>query len=158
MTRALRWIAVATGAAAAWIVALGLFERLAPQRVVRSYQRHIGNPMFRGSAGFVPGWAVVETTGRRTGRARQTPVGGRLKGDTYWLVAGYDRSDFIRNIEANPKVRLRVHGRWRAGTAQVCPEDDPHRRLWRLNPVNGVFLWLVGSDRMCSVRIDLAQH
>jgi deazaflavin-dependent oxidoreductase (nitroreductase family) len=139
-------------------VAVGLFERLAPRRVVRAYQRNIGGPAFRYSAGFLPGWAVVETTGRRTGRARRTPVGGRLGGDTYWLVAGYDRSDFIRNIEANPKVRLRVHGRWREGLAHACHEDDPVKRLWKVNPVNSFFLWIAGTERLLSVRVDLSNY
>jgi len=60
-------------------------------------------------AGVVPGWAVVETMGRRTGRPRQTPVGGRLSRGTFWLVVGErSRSQYVKNIEANPTVRIRA--------------------------------------------------
>jgi hypothetical protein len=39
-------------------------------------------------AGFAPhAFAMLETTGRRTGLPRHTPVGNGLAGDTFWLVA-----------------------------------------------------------------------
>jgi len=34
-----------------------------------------------------PGDALLETTGRRTGQPRRTPVCDGLDGDTFWLVA-----------------------------------------------------------------------
>lgn len=145
---------MATAVFAALMIATALFERVVPRRVRRAYQKHIGTPMFRRSAGIVPGWALIETVGRKTGLPRQVPVGGRLQGDTYWLVAGDRTCDYVRNIEANPKVRLRVHGRWREGIAHVCPDDDPRRRLLRLNPANSVFIGLAGTD-LLTVRVDL---
>jgi deazaflavin-dependent oxidoreductase (nitroreductase family) len=82
----------------------------------------------------VPGFGVVETVGRRTGLPRQVPVGGRLSGDTFWLVAGIGRrANYVRNIEANPRVRVKVHGRWRSGTAHLCPDDDPRKRMLRMS-------------------------
>ena len=42
------------------------------------------------------------------------------------------RNAFVRNIAANPNVRVRMRGRWRSGTAFVLPEDDPRRRLERM--------------------------
>lgn len=65
-------------------------------------------------AGVAPGRAVIETIGRRSGKTRLTPVGGRLPGDTYWLIA-FDgrRAQYLRNIESNPDVRVRDHGRVR---------------------------------------------
>lgn len=110
---------------------------------------------FRFSAGLMPGFAVIETTGRRSGLPRQTPVGGRMKGSVYWLVAGNSRSQYIRNIEADPHVRVRVHGKWHSGTALICHDDNPRRRLFRLNPVNSFFIWLAGKD-LLTVRVDLS--
>jgi deazaflavin-dependent oxidoreductase (nitroreductase family) len=135
-------------------VALAIFERLAPRPLLRAYWKMV-NPLVRPLAGFVPGWAILETTGRRTGRAHRVPVGGRRRRDSFWCLAGHGRkADYVLNIEANPRVRVRTHGRWRRGTAHVLTDDDPRRRLFRLNPANGIFILLAGSDVM-TVRIDL---
>lgn len=140
------------------IVALALFERFVPRRVLRWYQRRVAGPLFRGSAGIVPGWAVVETIGRRTGRPHRVPVGGRMVGNTFWFLAGTGRENqYVRNIERNPRVRVRIRGRWREGVAEICLDDDSRRRLFRLNPVNGFFLWLTGFE-LLTVRVNLEKR
>jgi deazaflavin-dependent oxidoreductase (nitroreductase family) len=134
---------------------VAVFERLVPLPLLRSFQRRVVNPAFRWVAGFMPGYAVIETIGARSGRARRVPVGGGLRGSAYWLVAGDGRAaQYVRNMEANSKVRVRVHGRWRAGNAHLLPADNPRRRLWRLNPMNGLFISISGRD-LLTVRIDL---
>ena len=136
-------------------IVVAVFERLVPLPFLRSFQKRVVNPGFRWAAGFMPGYAVIETIGARSGQARRVPVGGGLRGSTYWLVAGNGRAaQYVRNIEANPKVRVRVHGRWRTGTAQLLADDDPRRRLLRLNPMNGLFISVSGRD-LLTVRIDL---
>jgi hypothetical protein len=55
-------------------------------RLVRALQRYVFNPpiklLFR--LGVVPpGYALLETIGRRSGQPRQTPVGDGLIGDTF---------------------------------------------------------------------------
>lgn len=131
-----------------------LFERLAPRRWVVGYQR-VFMTVYRPLAGVVPGWAVVETIGRRTGQPRRTPVGGRLCRNTFWLVAGdRSRSQYVKNIEANPAVRLRAHGRWHTGTAQVLDDENARDRLMTMNPINSVFIWIAGTD-LATIRIDL---
>ena len=80
----------------------------------------------------IPGDALLETTGRRTGLRRRTPVCDGIEGETFWLVAqrGHD-ADWVRNIEANPRVRVKVsqaHARWRSGTAHILDEDDALER------------------------------
>jgi deazaflavin-dependent oxidoreductase (nitroreductase family) len=137
-----------------FVVGPALFERLAPRRWVVTFQRAF-MALYRPLAGVVPGWAVVETTGRRTGRPRQTPVGGRLRLDTFWLVAGdRSRSQYVKNIEADPTVRVRARGRWRTGTAHVLVHDDARHRLRTMNPINSAFIWIAGTDP-ATVRIDL---
>jgi deazaflavin-dependent oxidoreductase (nitroreductase family) len=80
-----------------------------------------------------PGDALLETTGRRTGRRRVTPVCDCLEGDTFWIVAQRGRNaDYVRNIEADPRVRVkgsRSRGGWRSGTAHILDEDDAEERL-----------------------------
>jgi deazaflavin-dependent oxidoreductase (nitroreductase family) len=138
----------------AFVVAPALFERLAPRPWVIAYQRAF-MALYRPLAGVVPGWAVVETIGRRTGQPRHTPVGGRLCRGTFWLVVGdRSRSQYVKNIEANPTVRVRARGRWHTGTAHVLVPDDARHRLMTMNPINGVFIWIAGTD-LATIRIDL---
>src|SRR3954452_11517525 len=91
------------------------------------------NPVMRRAleAGVVPrGWALLETTGRRSGEPRRVPVGDGLRGAHFWIVAEHGRhANYVRNIERDPRVRVKVGRRWRSGTAHVLPEDDPRERL-----------------------------
>jgi deazaflavin-dependent oxidoreductase (nitroreductase family) len=121
-----------------------------------------------------PTYAVLETTGRRTGRPRQVPVANGLRGDTFWLIAGLgEQAQYVRNLKANPRVRIKarparlrdgVRMRWRSGSAHVLPEDDArrrHRELGKGRPayqLDGILLRglsALGSGRMLTIRIDL---
>jgi deazaflavin-dependent oxidoreductase (nitroreductase family) len=84
------------------------------------------------------GWALLETTGRRSGRPRRTPVGNGLRGDTFWIVTEHGWSaDYVKNIQADPRVRVKVGGAWRSGTAHILEDEDPYERLKVLGrPVN----------------------
>lgn len=101
------------------------------------------NPLARPLAGFV-GPSLLETTGRRTGRKRRTPVGASLREGAYWVVAEHGRhAAYVKNIEAEPRVRLRHRGRWRDAWAELCPDEDPRRHARGLN---GAIVRLVGTD------------
>lgn len=74
--------------------------------------------------------AMVETTGRSSGKPRQTPVGNGLVGNTFWLIAARgDAADYVKNIQQDPRVRVKIGRRWMTGTATVMPDDDPDERL-----------------------------
>ena len=78
-----------------------------------------------------PGDAELETTGRRTGRPQRTRICNGLVGGTFWIIAQHGRrTDYVRNIEAAPRVRVRTAPAdgWRTGTAHVLPGDDPRER------------------------------
>ena len=85
----------------------------------------IVNPIARALAGIAPFWVVLETTGRRSGKPRQVPLArGPVDGDVTWVIAVHGRrSDYVKNVEASPRVRLRLRGRWRDGTASVGPME-----------------------------------
>jgi deazaflavin-dependent oxidoreductase (nitroreductase family) len=147
-----RLTTVTIAGAMAWIIGSALFERLAPPRWVTAYRR-ANMALYRPSAGVVPGWAVIETTGRRSGRPRQTPVGSRLRNNSLWVVVGNrSHSQWVKNIEADPNVRVRVHGNWRPGTARLLPKDNPRRRLMTMNPLNSLFIWIAGKD-LATIRV-----
>lgn len=89
----------------------------------------------------IPGDALLETTGRRTGLPRRTAVCGGLDGETFWLVAQRGRSaGCVGNIEADPRVRVRVSGlrtSWRAANPAHPQRRRPQERqriLARANP------------------------
>ena len=107
-------------------------------------------------ARIVRGWSLLETRGRKTGLPRRTPVGNGLQGQTFWLVAAHGRrAGYVRNIVAEPRVRVYVGHRWRAGTAHLLPDDDPIERQRRLpGRLNARVVRLMATDLM-TVRIDL---
>jgi deazaflavin-dependent oxidoreductase (nitroreductase family) len=119
------------------------------QCVVTAFQRWIANPLMR------PFKPLLETTGRKSGQPRHTPIGGRLEGGRFWLVSEFgERSQYVRNIIANPRVRLRLGGRWHSGTAHLLPEDDARARLASLPRMNSAAVLALG-DNLLTIRIDL---
>ena len=86
--------------------------RLFKRRLTTVLGTHLINPVVRFlvEKGIAPpSYAILETIGRRTGRARRTPVGNGLDGSTFWLVAEHGRrAAYVRNIVANPRVRVKV--------------------------------------------------
>lgn len=120
-------------------------------RLVHWGQRHFVNPVARRLGRLV----MLETIGRRSGQPRLTPIGGRLRGNEFWLVSEHGtKSDYVRNIQSNPAVRVRIRDRWRNGTAELLPQDDPRSRLSKLGGLNSVGVRLMGTD-MLTIRIDL---
>src|SRR5215217_2532927 len=72
-----------------------------------------------------PSVVILETTGRKSRQPRRVPVTKAIDGDTLWIVTEHGRrAAYVRNIEANPNVRVRVGRRWRAGTATVVEGDN----------------------------------
>ena len=105
---------------------------------------------------FPTSHALLETTGRKSGRPRRVPVGNGLRGDTFWIVTehGY-AADYVKNIQADPRVRVKVGRRWYEGRAEILPTDDPQQRLRALRrPVNDSLLRLVGTEQL-TIRVDL---
>jgi deazaflavin-dependent oxidoreductase (nitroreductase family) len=128
------------------------------RRFTTALARYLVNPLVSAAVrnGFLPGWALLETTGRKTGRPRRTPVGNGLVDGTFWIVAEHGRrAGYVRNIEANPRVRVFVSGEWRSGTAAAVPGDDPLERQRLLGRrVNAALVRLMGTD-LLTIRIDL---
>ncbi|WDO07824.1 nitroreductase family deazaflavin-dependent oxidoreductase [Streptomyces murinus] len=119
-------------------------------RIVTGFQRRL-NPLIR----RLPLQTVLETTGRVSGVPRRTPVGGRRVGGAFWLVSEFGhRSQYVRNIEADPRVRVRIAGRWHHGTAHLLPDDDPRTRLRSLPRLNSTAVRALGTD-LLTIRVDL---
>ncbi|MGA8311762.1 MAG: nitroreductase/quinone reductase family protein [Terriglobales bacterium] len=137
-------------------------------QIVHALQKYVLNPPIKllFALGIAPpGYALLETIGRKTGKARSTPVGDGRVAYQFWLVAEHGmKAGYVRNIAANPRVRLKLrHGilaRWHTGTAQVLPDDDAlERQRWLAGrrpstAVNTAAVRLFGTD-LLTVRIDL---
>ena len=121
-----------------------------------------------------PTYALLETTGRRSGRPRRVPVANGLQGETFWLISGLgERAHYLRNIKADPRVRVKARParlrdglpmRWRSGTARLVFDDSPRarqRQLGRGRPgyrADAVLLRALaaaGGGQMLTVCIDL---
>lgn len=122
-----------------------------PPAVTRFFQKRIANPLMR----RIPVQTLLETTGRKSGEPRRTPLGGKLIAGQFWFVSEFgDQSQYIRNIKADPRVRVRLRGKWHSGTAHLVPDDDPHARLRELPQLNGVGVRAFGTN-LLTVRVDL---
>ena len=104
----------------------------------------------------------LQTTGRVTGRPRTIEIWFALDGPRLYLLAGgREGAHWVRNLQADPSVRVRLGGRTiggRARTIEGDPVEDRARRLlatkyqgWREGePLSA---WAAGS---LPVEIDLA--
>ncbi len=101
-------------------------------------------------------FALLETTGRRSGLSRHTPIGNGLLGDTFWLIAAHgDQADYVRNVRANPRVRLKIGRQWRAGTAVVLVDDDFYARSRTLPHQWDAAIGRLMATSPLTIRIDL---
>jgi deazaflavin-dependent oxidoreductase (nitroreductase family) len=106
--------------------------------------------------GWAPrAFALLETTGRRSGRPRQTPVGNGFDGEIFWLVAVHGtQADYVRNIQAQPRVRVKLGRQWRPGTATILPDDDPVARSRTLPHQWDAALGRLIASAPLTIRID----
>ena len=129
------------------------------RKLVTAIQVKLLNPPIRALAkrGLAPGVALLETTGRKSGEPRRTPVSHGLEPgtNTFWIVAEMGRqAGYVRNIEANPRVRIRLRKGWREGTAHLLDEDDARARLKSISRLNAAGVRTMGTSLLV-VRIDL---
>jgi len=101
------------------------------QQIVHALQKFVLNPPIKllfAMNVVPPGYAILETIGRKTGRPRRVPVGDGRVGDQFWIVAEHGmKAGYVRNIEHNPRVRLKLckglGARWCTGTAHLLSGD-----------------------------------
>jgi len=120
-------------------------------RVTKLFQKNVANRLMRA----MPFQTLLETTGRKSGKPRRTPLGGQRIGNEFWFVSEFgERSEYVKNIKANPNVRVRLNGRWHDGVAHLLPDDDPHERLRSLPKFNSFGVRTFGTN-LLTIRVDL---
>jgi len=66
---------------------------------------------------------LLTTTGRKSGMKRVTPLQYEQIGNDYYLGAARGlKADWVRNIQANPQVDIRVGAKHLAGQAEVITD------------------------------------
>lgn len=130
------------------------------RRRVRFMQRYVANPLVKPLThlGLLPNYVVLETTGRRSGRPRTTVVGSHPDpgGDdsVLWIVAEHGhRAAYVRNIEADPGVRIRRRRRWHPARAEIA-DHDPEELLATSSKSLASAIRRFGTD-LLSIRIHL---
>jgi len=131
------------------------------RRRVRLVQRYLLNPpaFVAVRAALVPGYALVETRGRRSGKRRRTVVGMHLDGTTGFVVAEHGRhAGYVRNIQADPTVRVCLRGRWHGARAELLVDDDADARLDTFGrPRHAATVRRFGTD-LLTIRFDIADQ
>jgi deazaflavin-dependent oxidoreductase (nitroreductase family) len=137
------------------------------RRLASGTAKYAFNPIVRGlfRVGLpAPGTAILETIGRKSGEPRRNPVTNGLDDGVFWIVAEHGRSaSYVRNVEANPRVRVRVGRRWHQGIARAVPDDDPRERLRYISSrhpitrLNTATVRLLQTD-LLTLRIDLSDE
>src|SRR2546425_2954910 len=137
-------------------------------RIVHLLQKYLLNPPIKlwFALGLAPpGYALLETTGRKTGKPRRTPVGEARIGRQFWIVAEHGmKAGYVRNLASNPRVRLKLRdglrARWHTGIAHLLLDDDPReRQRWLKTQLprsasNAAAVRFFGTQ-LLTVRIDL---
>ena len=111
-------------------------------QIVHTLQKYVLNPPIKLALAIrlpLPGYALLETKGRKTGKLRRTPVGDGRIGNQFWLVAEHGmKAGYVRNLERDPHVRLML----REGLSCSCwqrpllslrirlPTHDPVLPTW----------------------------
>lgn len=91
--------------------------------------------LYRAHLGFVLGsrFLMLEHIGRKSGSTRQVvlEVFGHPEPDTYIVVSGLGtRSQWFRNLQADPRVRVSVGSRYRVtGTARMLTQQEADEAL-----------------------------
>lgn len=120
-------------------------------RFTVALQKRVANPI----AKLSPFQTLLETTGRKSGQPRRTALGGERVGNEFWFVSEFGTgSQYIKNIQADPRVRVRLHNKWHTGTAHLLPDDDAAARLGSLPALNSFGVKTFGTN-LLTVRVDL---
>ncbi len=77
-------------------------------------------------------YAYLTTIGRRTGRPHRIEIWfGAQNGRMYMLSGGRERSDWVRNLQANARVMVELGGRTHTGMAHVLEQGTAEDQLAR---------------------------
>lgn len=114
-------------------------------RGVARFNRRVTNHITRRIAGWMPGFALLFHTGRRSGHAYRTPVNAFRGGNGYRIALTYGAdSDWVRNVVAAGGCEIESQRR-RIALTNPQIVSDPDRR-WA-PPVVRQVLGVIGASQ-----------
>lgn len=140
-------------------------EQLAPGRaleraVFKFANSFVMTPLLRAGLGRLIGgpasgyFLLLRTTGRKSGLPRETPLNYALDGGAVICLAGFgEHAHWLRNIQSDPRVGVRLPGRALEGMATVVGDRAEARRLAVAVARNCGFA-LVFEDPRCLLMSD----
>lgn len=116
------------------------------RRVFWYVNRYLMVPMFRLGLGpwlgtpFGGYMMILKVIGRKTGKARYTPVNYAIDDGDVYCVAGFGAiSDWYRNVRAHPNIEAILPNGAIAGIAEEVSDPAEHQRIVRQIFINAGF-------------------
>lgn len=82
-----------------------------------------------------PGWVLLTTRGRKTGMPREVLLPCERASDAIILISTYGwRSDWLRNLQRDPQVRVTCAGWVLAGRAEIIEDRAAKRAIISAHP------------------------
>lgn len=124
------------------------------RRTFKVMNRWFMVPLLRAGLGAwlgtpVGGWILLlRVRGRRSGALRDNPLSYLVADGSVWVMAGFgDRTDWYRNLLADPRVGVILPGRAISCTAEVIDDPDVrHEIMPRLVRAAGLPGYMAGVD------------
>jgi deazaflavin-dependent oxidoreductase (nitroreductase family) len=78
-------------------------------------------------------YCYVTTTGRVSGKPHEIEIWFGMRGNTIYLLAGGgDKSDWVKNMRANPQVKVRIAKKHFMGQARFALEVEEEKQARRV--------------------------
>jgi deazaflavin-dependent oxidoreductase (nitroreductase family) len=91
---------------------MGMMCGMPVPRAVARFQRRFTNPLLRRFATVLPGYGLLEHTGRKSGRVYRTPLNVFRRPGGFSIVIAYGHeSDWLRNLYAAGGAHLTCRAR-----------------------------------------------
>jgi deazaflavin-dependent oxidoreductase (nitroreductase family) len=119
--------------------------RLHPLAVSMSRPQNALVRLFRHYFERAPGWVLLTTTGRKSGKPREVLLPCERTQEALLLISTYGwRAHWLRNIQHDPHVRFTAGGWILPGQAEIIEETARKRALVAADPFfpGAPFLWV----------------
>jgi len=119
--------------------------RFHPVAVALSRPQNALVRVFRHYFERAPGWVLLTTTGRKSGKAREVLLPCERTPDAVLLISTYGwRAHWLRNLQKDPRVRFTAGGWVLSGRAEVVEDKARKHALVAADPFfpDAPFVWV----------------